>query len=275
MNFTEITLMILMLGLSACGTISEPAYKIISTCDDKTVENILNEANENTLVIFDCDEVLITPNDVAFSPKNVKNTYNWLVKYLNERMDRVAADEVIFNIREQCSFRLVNENCPKIIRNLQSNGVKTAILTAHWTGELHGRPHIEELRKNELKTFEFNLKKSWSDIEKIVFNELPATSHHYNFVRYPIFDEGIIFSCNLEKGVVLNAFLQHVPYKFSKIIFVDDKRKNVESVLDMCKKIGISCIGVEYKKVEIFDDREITFEELKPRVDNFIKTKKW
>lgn len=261
--------------LTACSMMREPEYKIISTSNDKTLEDILCEADKNTLVVFDCDEVLITTTDVAFSPRNVKNTYERLVKYLNERMSNEAADEIILKVRMACSFQLVNENWLQIIRQLHLNDVKMLVLTAHWTGEYHGNPHVEDIRKNDMKSLGFDFRKSWSKIEKIVFEEFPVVSPFRGGIRYPIFDEGIIFSCNLEKGKMLKAFLNHVPYKFSKIIFVDDKCKNVESVVGICKGIGISCIGVEYTKVATTDSKEISLEELKPRMDNLIKTGKW
>lgn len=43
------------------------------TDDDKVLQQILEKADKNTLVIFDCDEVLITPTDTLFSPANKSN----------------------------------------------------------------------------------------------------------------------------------------------------------------------------------------------------------
>ena len=56
------------MALFGCSTTVEPEYEIVSTADDKVLETVLQSADKNTLVVFDCDEVLITTTDVTLSP---------------------------------------------------------------------------------------------------------------------------------------------------------------------------------------------------------------
>ena len=263
----------LLMSLFVVGCSTDGFTEIIITNDDKILHQILNKADENTLVVFDCDEVLITPTDTLFSPANESN-YKKTIKYLTQKMNPSEADDVLIDLRKQYKFVLVDEKLPDIIKNLQKNGTKVLVLTAHWTGKFHGIEQVEDLRKNELASFDFDFKKSWNDIDKIVFHELPATLPVHNLIRYPIFEDGIIFSCNLEKGVVLQKFFNRIPQKFDKIIFVDDKMKNIKSIEKFCKTNGVRGYCVQYKKAEAYNKDAANPRELEQQLDTVISVYK-
>lgn len=240
----------LLMSLFVVGCATDGFTETIITDDDEILHQILDKTDKNTLVVFDCDEVLITPTDTLFSPAN-KNNYKRTIEYLTQKVGPSKADDILIDLRKQYKFVLVDEKLPRIIKNLQKNGTKVLVLTAHWTGKFHDIEQVEDLRKNELAPFDFDFKKSWNDVDKIVFHELPATLPTHNLIRYPIFEDGIIFSCNLKKGVVLQEFLNHIPQKFDKIIFVDDKIKNIKSVEKFCNDNGIQGYCIQYKKADI------------------------
>lgn len=239
------------------------------------IEELLNQKADNkTLVVLDCDEVLLTPIDPILAPKNVEKMYHPLLEYLMKHMSSQEAAALIFEIRKQMKLRILNKKWPEIIKNLQDKGIKVVVLTAQWTGEYFGVIQ-ENLRKEELRIF--NLERSWPKSDRIVFNDFPAVSGIYTSPRYPIFEEGIICSCNVDKGTVLKAFLKHFPDQFTNIIFVDDKQKNVDSVMTACKNSGLSCTGIVYTEGEKLRsmDPEITFEEIIPKIDKFVETRVW
>ena len=241
------------------------------TDDDKVLQQILEKADKNTLVIFDCDEVLITPTDTLFSPAN-KSNYKKAIQYLDKRVGFSKADDILLDLRRRYKFRLVNDELPNTIKNMQAQGVSVLVLTSHWTGEFHDIKHVENLRKNELAPFGFDFKKSWNGIEKMTFYELPANLPKYNMIRYPIFENGIIFACNLDKGTVLQKFLERIPRKFSKIIFVDDKMKNVRSIGKFCETNNISGKCVQYKKAKLFNKNKAESQYLERELDKIINS---
>jgi hypothetical protein len=259
----------LLLFLNSCS--SNEVVETFVTDDDRVLHQILDKADEDTLVVFDCDEVLITPTDTLFSPAN-KSDYKKTIRYLNEKVGFSKADDILIDIRKRYKFRLVNDGLPQIIKKMQDRGVAVLVLTSHWTGKFHDIKSVENLRKNELNQFDFDFKKSWKGIGKMTFYELPAKLPKYNVTRYPVFENGIIFACNLDKGKVLQKFLERIPQKFSKIIFVDDKRKNIRSIEKFCETNNVSGKCVQYKKAELFKKNEVNSQELKKELDKIINS---
>lgn len=231
----------------ASGTMHGNLRKIVTTQNDREVESLLkDEADKDTLVLFDCDDVLTIPKEDALSYKNFDTTLAYSEEYLYGKKESVIEsfyDKVKKDIRD---LRLLNENWLNIITEMQDADTKVAMLTAHQTGEYEGQQHYENMRKDELAVLGVDFKQSWPIHEQVTLlfdDRNPA-----------LFDDGIIFSCSFSKGRVLEKFLRYWRDNhngnFSKIIFVDDNRDNIESVYRTCAFMGISYLGIEYRKVE-------------------------
>ena len=264
-------LVILVLGVLTACSFTEKS-EIISTDNDKYVESILNEADSNTLVIFDCDQVLFTPNDAIFHPNN-SEIHKKIVAYLKDKVGKDAMANLANELKKQCQFKLVNKNFPRVIRNLQEKGVRVLLLTAHGAGKFQNVERIEDSRKAKLAHFNFDFKKSWRNCPNFTFHDLPKVIK--GTTLYPKFDDGIIFACTVEKGVILKHFLKRIPMQFSRIIFIDDQMKNISSVFSACQELKIPCTCIEYTKVKNMKIRTIDFETERKRCDDFIKTKQW
>lgn len=253
---------------------------IVSTDNDVFLDAKLKNLDEGTLVIFDCDDVLVTPVDLALSACNVGRSVTLLFKYLtsDKKFTPDKALALIDEIRAQMKWELMNDDLPQTINYLQSNGVHVMVLTAHQTGEDYNGKIHEDIRKAELKELGFDFKKSWPDVDKFTFEEFAEESNpteQYS-IPLPVFDDGIIFSCDFDKGAVLKAFLKRSPnLKFSKIIFVDDRQDNAESVAVACTEMNIPYYCIVYRKGELRQTKQPDFEEIKPRVDHLIATGKW
>ena len=241
------------------------------TDDDRVLRQILEEADRDTLVVFDCDEVLITPTDTLFSPVN-EDSYKKTIQYLNEKVGFSKADDILISIRKRHKFRLLNNELPNIIKNMQNRGAAVLVLTAHWTGEFHDIKSVEDLRKNELNQFDFDFKKSWNGVDKIVFYELPTKLPKYNLTKFPIFENGVIFACNIDKGMMLQKFLNHVSRTFDKIIFVDDRMKNILSIKKFCERNNIKGKCIQYKKAELFNKNKADPQEIERELYKIINS---
>ena len=259
----------LSLVLNSCSP--SGVVETFVTDDDRVLHQILNKADKDTLVVFDCDEVLITPTDTLFSPAN-ESSYKKTIQYLNKKVGFAKADDILIDMRKQYKFRLLNNELPNIIKKMQDQGVAVLVLTSHWTGEFRNIKYVENLRKKELNQFDFDFKKSWNNVNKIVFYELPAKLPKYNITRYPIFEDGIIFACNIDKGTVLQKFLNHVSRTFNKIIFVDDKMRNIRSIKKFCETNNVSGKCIQYKKAELFNKNQADPQELERELDKIINS---
>ena len=269
-------LVILVLGVLTACSFTEKS-EIISTNNDEYVENILKEADPNTLVIFDSDFVLIAPKDALYYPNN-SEICKKIISYLRNKIGKEAAEDLFIEMRKQYPIKLVNKNFPNIIQNLQAKGVRVLLLTAMLTGKVRNIERIEDLRKSEMESFSFDFKKSWKDCPNFTFEEFPTTIEDWGITCYPKFEDGMIFTCEVEKGVILKHFLKRSQLKFSKIIkiiFIDDGVKNVRSVFDACQELKIPCTCIEYTKVKHMKIRTTDFETERKRFEDFIKTKQW
>ncbi len=264
-------LVILVLGVLTACSFTEKS-EIISTNNDEYVENILKEADPNTLVIFDSDFVLIAPKDALYYPNN-SEICKKIISYLRNKIGKEAADDLFIEMRKQYPIKLVNKNFPNIIQNLQAKGVRVLLLTSHWAGNWRNIERVEDTRKAELTHLNFDFKKSWLDCPNFIFYDLSKVRDGIKL--HPKLDDGMIFGCKIEKGVVLSYFLKHVPMRFSRIIFIDDKMKNIQSVFKVCKELEIPCTCVEYTKMKHMKIRTVDFETERKRFDDFIKTKQW
>lgn len=246
---------------SSCSNleISDKIANTVIANDDKTLHKVLNTADQNTLVIFDCHEVLITSTDSLFAPAN-KKAYKEMVKHLTKKLGPAKTDNILVQLRKQCRFTLVDKDLPNIIKNLQAKNIKVLVLTANWIGKFKNIEFVKSLRKKELQPFDFDFKKSWNTTDKIVFYDLPISLPETTI--YPIFEDGIISSCHLDKGIVLQHFLERIPQKFNRIIFVDDKAKNIRSIETFAKTNKIPTYCVHYKKVKQNNDNIIESSKL-------------
>ena len=61
-----------------------------------------------------------------------------------------------------------------------------------------------------------------------------------------IYINGIIFAGAQNKGEVLNHWLEHLQFRPKKIIFVDDKLKNVRAVQQVMEANSHPFVGIRY-----------------------------
>jgi hypothetical protein len=200
--------------------------KVITTDKIENVEAEFAKADNETLVIFDLNDVLLEPIDLVS------------IQMLNAENDISTPNMKI---------QLVHPKWPLLITALQSRKIKTLLLTSCGVEKQKTKDAANNLKRNQLLQVGIDFKKLWIDSSKIKFLNIPEKQPSvYNFSN-PAFVDGMLFASGAHKGEVLKAFLAIIsPCKFKKIIFVDDKRKNLESVENISAAIGVQFIGIEY-----------------------------
>ena len=131
--------------------------KIISTDSLDVIESELY--NEETLLILDCDDVIIRRTDAVFAPVN-KDVHQQMWDYLKSKVEAEKFEELCLNVRKQASVELLDDGWPVLISNLQKKNVKIILHTAHRTGSFCGETCVEDLRISELLKFGMNFSKS-------------------------------------------------------------------------------------------------------------------
>ncbi len=214
--------------------------EIIRTDNLETIKSACVEANSQTLVIFDMDNVLTESTERAFQAdlypriKKIVDQYREQVKKMSP-----SDQEKLKGVQWKIPVCLVDNGMPLLIKSLQDREIKALMLTANPHGRIASVNSIEDLCDSRLRALGIDFGKSWYSVDiKPCFN-----------TDLTIFHKGEIFTLE-SKEVALKRFLEHIPeYKFQKIIFVDDKRKNLEKVKNMAEKSGMDFVGIEYFRV--------------------------
>jgi hypothetical protein len=212
------------------------------------VEKALENTNSgDILVAFDIDMTLIQSDHPATSYPTLKKHGTLYKKIFGSLPSEVK--DVTLNLPAQFPSKLVEEATPQMIENLQAKGIKIIALTAALTGylpEVFGKARIEELRHSALDELGINFENTF-DFKEVTFKTIPPYRNNH-----PSFFKGLLFSNGEQgdhnKGTVLTIFLKHANFTPKVVIFVDDRKKNIEQVKQALKESypETQFIGIEY-----------------------------
>lgn len=128
----------------------------------------------------------------------------------------------------------IEENTAEVILSLQERGIPLLGLTARYI-EMAYPTHSQlqsigiDLSKNTLYPYDKEIEGGFASK----------------------FIQGIVFvGLKNDKGETLFRFLDSIQYKPKRVVYVDDKLKNIESVRKVVEERGISYIGIHYTYIE-------------------------
>lgn len=208
----------------------------------REIQAELDLADENTLVVFDVDEVLMTYRDMVLRPCGAHfRPLSWSdlnpseICYLTSLM------------LKEGRVSLVDPCIPHLIDRLEDRGVKTIALTAARTGKFGVIENAEEWRLDVLKQLGITFHKSFPLHEIIHFKNQGRDD-----CNYPIFKKGVLFlgDAKISKGSLLLQFLAKVDWRPDKIIFIDNEQRHLDSVRTIARGANISFQGYQYLGVE-------------------------
>ncbi len=222
----------------ACSRVENT--KIITASQIETIENALENINSDTLVVFDCDDVLITMPDQLFKSENRKISDKLIRKYFASHTN--SFNEGLGILLSSCERVCVNNKMPGIIKNLQKRGVKVLVLTALGAEQQYGPIKSPiKWRVDDLHKLGYHFEHSWPTLpDKILSNESDSKGNR------PFYSSGIICSGHFPKGKALKLFLEYTQIKINKIIFIDDSMSKVKSVGEIAQESHIDFLGIQY-----------------------------
>lgn len=216
--------------------------EIIKTNDFALIEDILKKTNENTLVIFDVDDVILQPSDQI-----IRSPYKpHLLEIEAELATRYSPEEVL-NLKTIAVYsqepQLVDDRILDSLAILKKNNVTTIALTYCPTGKYGKMESFENWRIEKLK----QLGVDFSTLNNISDQNFPEV---YASNGIPLIKDGVIITALAKKGVVLDAVLKKEKLRPKRIIFIDDKLINLQSVQTTALKNNIAFLGIEYTVVK-------------------------
>ena len=210
---------------------------VIKTDKFEVIQDILEMADEHTLVVFDIKDVLLKANDQILQHHN---------KDYRKKLSKNMSDEVYSVTLLQRELISVDDRFVGLIGRLQEKGVKVMALTSCLTGKFGKIDALEDIRMRDIKQAGYHFEKSWENT--------PPKNLGYLSQKKPdhltLFKEGIIFASRAPKGDALKAFLKGEKHDFKKVIFVDNKKKNIVYIQNAAYQLGIELVAIHYTAVE-------------------------
>lgn len=230
---------ILLATLLIC---SSAHAEIRQVSDLESVRKEVYNSTKETFVIFDVDLTLIEPKDQIFSHSSSQE-FNSRYQALKKQHTEDELHHLWSTILVSSPATTVEEDTLSVLRKIQKRNRNVILLTAFETGRLGKIDSLENWRIAELKRMGFNLNISFPET---TYHQLDPFLKTTKANCSPLFKHGILFGCFLDKGDVLDAYLSYIKVKPKKIIFVDDRLENVESLAAYCKRENIEFVGFEY-----------------------------
>ncbi|MGI4776184.1 MAG: DUF2608 domain-containing protein [Janthinobacterium lividum] len=204
-------------------------------------EKAAETADKDSLIIFDVQEVLMIANDQILTPL-YREDYKVLRDKLIANHNSRQQEDLFSIILKEYQTIIVDSSLLKTLDILKSKRVKTIALTSGYTGKYGVIKSREDLRLERLKKIGIDFSDSFPLKRSKIALKLKGASKLHS----PIYKDGIIFTTRLSKGEVLKSFLERIKFKPKKIIFVDNKLKNIKSVESYCEEQGIIFTGFFY-----------------------------
>lgn len=223
----KITASVLFLILTLFN--STVSAKIIETSD---ISDIHYSIEKNTLVLFDIDDTIMDAVIDLSSGGWIE--YFWVTAHTHipEKMEIV--EKMMWHATLHIPVAPIDTYIPKLIVKLQNSAdVLTLAFTAR-DGTLTDDTK-ENITALQLKTLGIDFSKS----------NFPK-----QFNAHSSFQQGIIFSASEPKGPHLKEVLKAADHLPAKIVFVDDKFRQVQSVDLAMAEMGIPCDCYWYRRAE-------------------------
>ena len=223
--------------------------EIIQTDDFSSVVHIYEAATERTLCAFDVDQVLIDPKDAVLSAMGeavkVKRLQELEAKHSQEMYDFYYS--IIVKERE---VELLDPKIKETVLKLQHRGVPTFALTAFWDGPYGVIENIGDDRIAQLLSFGFDFGNS-QPLSDRLFKNLKS----HRLALHPSLKRGVVLTCHVSKGDVLEAYINELDQKPDHVIFIDDRITYIEQVVTSCSEMGIQCTAIHYVGRERIDKK--------------------
>jgi hypothetical protein len=191
-------------------------FAVLAGVPLQRMREIMPHVDRNTLVVFDIDNTVLEPMQTLGSDQWF---YHLLQKVKAEEKldDERAIDRAmeIWNaVQQDTQVRAVEPETPALIRELQQKGIATFALTARTLDSA-------EVTKKQLRSIGVDF----------AARPLHPSDLDFTLASPARFTAGILFAGEKNaKGDVLLAFLAKVGLRPKRVLFIDDKEKNVVSV---------------------------------------------
>lgn len=235
----KVVFYIFFLGLFVAGSLRADIYQSSNLLP---VEQAIEESDSDTLIIFDVNDTLITCDEPLFHDKN-KKTFGQVSDEYFKDLSKERIDELMTTILSSRKTSLVDQKVLDIVDLVKNKQLRMVVLTSCGTGKYGLIEKMEDWRIRQLE--DLGLSFSDSHFEKEKWFDSMKGPH-----GVPLLKNGVIFTAQIDKSIVLDEFVKEEKVPLKKIIYVDDQVENLKDVEAYCRAKGIEFIGFEYTAVK-------------------------
>lgn len=240
--------------------------KINKVHDFKEVIKAIEQTNNDSLVLFDIDEVVVMDADEYRLTHNYRKE---LVSNIEKRLSREQCELLMSVVLKDRTAKFVNDDILTIFALLKEKNIPTMGLTKLPTGKFGVIEDMIEWRVHELSELKVNFQEFSPLKDEIIVEDFNAG------YGKPILKDGIIYTAEYDKGAVLEYMLRKTNYSPKSIIFIDDVEENLLSLQETCSKLKINYQGFEFMGSAIVPEPDLDEQLEKIRFEILEKEYKW
>lgn len=205
------------------------------------IEDVLQYADDKTLVIFDLDNTIMETKQQLASDQWF---YHSIQRQIKNGSDTQEALEKTLShwmaLQNITGVKLCEEGCDRVINQLQRSGITVMGLTTRGLG-------LSQCTLRQLQSLGVDLSKT-----------APSKSEHFALnPRGVLYRNGVLFTAGTNKGFAFEKIMNDMGYTPEKILFINDKLSHINELAKRVEELGIPFIGLRYgatdEKVKAFD----------------------
>lgn len=224
---------------------------------NEILDYLQNLKSDDWLVV-DVDNTLIMPKAEIFKA-NSPDKY-FIDEFKKNPTPDLANKLSLWRLKRK--IQLVENEWINIFDFLLNNKVSIYALTQMETGSYGVIPSVEKWRSEELKSIGLLFSNyPENEIDLLLKSKKPATVY-----------KGIMFTGEFKKSEVLNEFIYRQKIKPKKIVFIDDKKEQIEDLENYFIEKSIDHLCVHYNAAsKIFANS--SFEKNTSQIESFLQGK--